>query len=227
MKIAFISDIHSNFEALSAVVRDCRGKAGAFFCLGDIVGYGASPNETIELLAELDMAGSVGGNHDVAAMTGDFSRFRTEHGARAVEWTARVLTKASRAYLKDRDGACGYNAALGLAAFHGGPADPYWQYVFKTGPKEVFSGVGPEGATVFVGHSHLSFEFERSGRRVVNPGSVGQPRNGDRRAQYLIYDTNSRAVDFAAVDYDIDAAAEKIKAAGLDLFLAQRLFLGI
>ncbi len=262
MKIAVISDIHSNIEALEAVIKYCAEEVDAYFCLGDIVGYGANPNETIDALRGLDLIGCVAGNHDVAAIEGDFTKFRTGHGLHAIGWTARMLTADSRDFLTKVRHDRNFNLSLeyGFAAFHGGPQDNLWQYVFppsysglcenaavkKSGliSRDVdgvqkslsksasifknradFSDV--EAEVIFVGHSHLQFKFETGRKIVANPGSVGQPRNGDPAAHFLIFDTIVRSIEFRKVEYDIASASAKIKSAGLDLFLARRLFLGI
>lgn len=230
MKIALISDIHSNLEALRAVVKSAE-EAGAqsYFCLGDIVGYGANPNECIELLSSLDLSGTVLGNHDIASLNGDFSRFGTEHGAHAIRWTVNNLKPTSRAFLEKFMNAPNFYPGLNFAAFHGGPQNPYWQYIFPDRSADEIAGnfSKVDYKTIFVGHSHLQFRFISADKSIYNPGSVGQPRNGDPRAHYMIFDSESKKCMFLTAEYDISAAAEKIKKAGLSLFLAQRLFLGI
>jgi len=238
MKIAVISDIHSNIEALEAVIKYCSEEVDAYFCLGDIVGYGASPNETIDAIRGIDLIGCIAGNHDAAVIEGDFTKFRTDHGVYAIGWTARMLTAASRDFLMKIWHARNFNLFLeyGFAAFHGGPQDNLWQYVFpqsysglcenavmeksgsvikkvdggqkclsKSSPvfkkRADFSGV--EAEVIFVGHSHLQFKFEIGQKIVANPGSVGQPRNGDPAAHFLIFDTITRSIDFQKIEYDI------------------------
>jgi predicted phosphodiesterase len=228
MKLAVVSDLHANVEALRAVVGETRGKVDGYLCLGDIVDYGAEPNECIELLAEQPLVAVVRGNHDAAVAGGDVSRFRTSHGRHSVLWTAARLTGASREFLaRARDE---YRSdELGLAAFHGGPLDLQWQYLYPATAPEVLarSLAGVKQPVVFVGHSHLAFRFQHQGKTIVNPGSVGQPRNGNPTAQYAVWDSGTGEVELRQAAYEIGKAAEKIRQAGLDLFLARRLFLGI
>jgi predicted phosphodiesterase len=228
VRLAVLSDLHANLEALEAVLSATRGEVDGYLCLGDLVDYGAEPNEVVQRLAELPMLGRLRGNHDSAVCTGDLSRFRTEHGRHSVAWTAERLTPASRSFLQA--GAARFTSPeLGVDAFHGGPADPEWQYLYpSTDPDTLDRALAQVSQPMmFVGHSHLAFVFARGGRTVVNPGSVGQPRNGDPAAQYALFDSDTRQVTLRRVAYDVQTAAAKIAAAGLDRFLATRLFLGI
>jgi predicted phosphodiesterase len=229
MKLAIISDIHSNSEALEAVINSSESRVDGYICLGDIVGYGAEPNKTIGLLSGLNLLGMVLGNHDIAVLNNDFSRFRTEHGRNSLLWTRKNLKQNSRAFLEN----CLSRSRhlydeYGIEIYHGGPNDIYWQYIFPSAvSEELKETLKDKNKIIFVGHSHLSFKFFVGQCQIINPGSVGQPRNGINDAQYLIFDTDSKQVEFCQVAYDIGKAAEKIKNAGLDLFLAHRLFLGI
>jgi predicted phosphodiesterase len=228
MRIGVISDVHANLEALSAVLTCTRHEVDAYLCLGDIVDYGANPNECVALLSDVPSVGAVRGNHDSAVLHRDVSRFRTRHGRHSVLWTAARLTTASVDFL-ERTSAWHCSDALGFAAFHGGPLDYEWQYLYPSTPPDVLDRTlaGIAQALVFVGHSHVPFRFRHGDWLIVNPGSVGQPRNGHSEAHYAVYDTASGDVALRRVAYDIHAAAGKIKDAGLDLFLARRLFLGI
>ena len=158
-------------------------RVDGYLCLGDIVDYGASPNECIELLAGVDLVAVVRGNHDTAVLDGDLARFRTPHGRASVQWTASCLTArrvrscaaASPSFRSD---------ALGVAAFHGGPLDPEWQYLYpSTAPETLDASLaGVAQPLVFVGHSHLAFRFTHARWTVVNPGSVGPaPQRSARR----------------------------------------------
>jgi predicted phosphodiesterase len=228
MRLAIIADIHANLEALQAVLGATRSRVDAYLCLGDLVDYGANPNECIELLAGVPLLAVVRGNHDSAVLDGDVSRFRTSHGRHSVRWTAARLDAAARAFLSAS--LPSYRSAeLGLAAFHGGPLDLEWQYLYpSTDPATLRASLaGVAEPLLFVGHSHVAFRFAFERWTLVNPGSVGQPRNGRPAAHYAICDTASREVTLERVAYDIGAAAAKIRSAGLDLFLARRLYLGI
>lgn len=228
MKIGILSDIHSNFEALKAVVDNSINKVEGYVCLGDIIGYGPEPNETIDLLLQINLLGCVFGNHDIAVINEDYSRFRTEHGRHAISWTAEQLNEKSRRFLTDTFQKNIFDE-FKFELYHGGMEDPYWQYIFPSTSKEdlnrIFSSRRYD--LIFVGHSHLRFSFKNDKLLVVNPGSVGQPRNGLVDAQYAVLDTENREVEFCSVSYDIKKTAEKIQKAGLDIFLAKRLFLGI
>lgn len=228
MKIAVISDIHSNLEAISSVVADSRGRADGYFCLGDVVGYGADPDAAIEVLGGLNLLGCISGNHDNAVLTGDFSRFRRDYGVAAIRWTRDNVSEKSIAFLKSHSPHGGFEN-FGFTAFHGGPDDNLWQYIYPDSPVlmyyRAFASYGQK--TVFVGHSHLQFAFDLEDITVINPGSVGQARNGVPMAHYAIYDTENRGIEFRKVGYDIGPAAEKILKAGLHPFLASRLYEGI
>lgn len=228
LKIGIISDIHSNYEALKAVVQDGINKVDKYICLGDVLGYGPEPNETIKLLSQLDLLGCVLGNHDNAILNNDLTRFRTEHGRYAINWTRDQLNQESLSFLRNLKQKHLYDE-FGIEVYHGGLEDPYWQYIFPSTSKEDLERIFSRRKydLVFVGHSHLRFSFNFGELQVVNPGSVGQPRNGLNDAQYAIYDTEKKSIEFCQVPYDIKNTAEKIEKAGLDKFLAKRLFLGI
>lgn len=228
MKIAIFSDVHSNYEAFNAVINATFNKVDGYVCLGDILGYGASPNETIELLSKINLFGMVLGNHDIAVLDNDFSRFRTEHGRKALKWTRDNLKLDSMTFLKKFQCKHIYKE-LSIEIYHGGPQDVYWQYIFpnmnQREIKEIFKNKVCNN--IFVGHSHLVFQFHTDSMVITNPGSVGQPRNGIVDAQYIIFDTKTKKIEFCRVPYDIKKTAEKIRRNGLEMFLAQRLFLGI
>ncbi|MCB4790674.1 MAG: metallophosphatase family protein [Elusimicrobia bacterium] len=229
MKIGILSDIHSNIEALESVLSDaCKNGVRSYIILGDIVGYGANPNEVIKVLRNQKIMGMVLGNHDIAILDNDISRFKTEHGLHSLMWTRKQLNKRSREFLKSIVPRCNY-AEYGFNIYHGGPSDIYWQYVFPSTDKEILKEdfKNEKNKLVFVGHSHLAFTFAFKKFRIVNPGSIGQPRDGNPDASYVIYNTNTKDTEFRRISYDVKNAAMKIKNAGLYLFLAQRLFLGI
>jgi diadenosine tetraphosphatase ApaH/serine/threonine PP2A family protein phosphatase len=243
MRIAVLSDIHSNLAALDAVRGDLQAAGGAdeTWVLGDIVGYGPQPNEVIRALQEMG-ARSVLGNHDGAAIgTVDPADFNPD-AREAIEWTAGVLDPNARAYL----------AALPevrcegeLTAVHGSPRDPIWEYVMS-------ASVAAANFTAFetrlclFGHTHLPVIFsatdddepevlvaipdapiDLNGRRsLINPGSVGQPRDGNPAASYLVLDTDAGRVEFRRVRYDVAATQRLMHDAGLPPRLAERLTYG-
>jgi putative phosphoesterase len=226
-----LSDIHANAEALDAVLSELPANA-TLFCLGDVVGYGAEPNSVVEALENRSPEIVVAGNHDHAARSGELKGFNTRHGKQAIQWTRRNLTDSNVQYLntwqlsqkREFEG-------VRLTAFHGGPDSPLTQYVVPAMGKSVLQGLleKSEADVLLVGHSHLPFDLPVSAGRILCPGSVGQPRDGDPRASYGILDIGRGEISWETrrVSYDVDSAAMKILAAGLPDFLARRLFLGI
>ncbi len=239
MRLAVLSDIHANLAALEAVRADLRG-VDEVWVLGDTVGYGPRPNEVIAALQEMG-ARSVLGNHDGAAIgTVDTSWFNPD-AARAIEWTVGVIDENSRAYLATLpeirvDGE--------LTAVHGSPRNPIWEYI--TG-----SDVAGENLPAFdtrvclYGHTHVPAVFQAddgvitpvaalpgapvsiaTGRSLVNPGSVGQPRDGNPAASYLVLGIEAAEVEFRRVAYDIDVTQRLMREAGLPARLAERLTYG-
>ncbi|MHB8658090.1 MAG: metallophosphoesterase family protein [Solirubrobacteraceae bacterium] len=242
MKIAVVSDIHGNRHAFEAVLdaveaSDCQ----ELWCLGDLVGYGAEPDECV-LLARTHAAISLAGNHDL----GVCDRLPLEQFSRgaalAAQWTRETITSETRRYLESlepsHDG-----EAVGL--YHASPRDPIWEYVLSPLQAELCLDVQPRRVCL-IGHSHVALTFCRSpasaatgetrgggeqidlaeGEWLVNPGSVGQPRDGDPRAAWLELDVGRWTAGFHRVDYDIDGAAAAIRAAHLPDSLAERLSFG-
>ena len=245
MRIAILSDIHSNLEALDAVLRRARDAgATATFVLGDIVGYGADPDAVVARLAEQPTSTLIAGNHDLAA-TG---RFDTEWfnpvAAEAIRWTEAEMDASTQTFLAGLEPRG--DSAEGLLV-HGSVVDPAAEYVANVeAARESFAAGAFERC--FFGHTHLPTLFvdedgridgyalhdgapvtlARNGasRFMVNPGSVGQPRDGDPRASMMIYDSGDRTAVVHRVPYDIEGAASKIRRAGLPAVLADRLAVG-
>jgi diadenosine tetraphosphatase ApaH/serine/threonine PP2A family protein phosphatase len=236
---AVLSDIHGNLEALEAVLADVeRSGAGEVLCLGDFVGYGASPNECLDRLRPLRTAAVVG-NPDVAvcgrARLGDF----TSHAAQAARWTGTVLTPQNQAYLESLPFEVRHAGAL---LVHASPADPRaWHYVLSVEEARVEFDSFAESLCL-IGHSHYPGAFRLDGRRgeivysrepevllepgcrfLVNVPSVGQPRDGDPRAGYMLWDEAGGRVQQVRVDYDLTSARQRILDAGLPRFLGDRL----
>ena len=226
--IAFISDVHSNLEALEAVLDD----AGSVrvVCCGDVVGYGASPNEVIRLLRSVG-ATCVQGNHDYAAMEGDLGDFNPR-AAVAAAWTAEHLSGESKAYLMalPREARTEVGGKR-VYTTHGSPDDPLWEYVFPATHADLFRYyLQKVGADVLaLGHSHVPYQWRGDdGGLVFNPGSVGQPRDGDPRAAYavLTVEEGESRVELRRVEYDVERSAKKIVDSGLPSSLATRLLSG-
>jgi diadenosine tetraphosphatase ApaH/serine/threonine PP2A family protein phosphatase len=236
-----ISDIHGNLEAFEAAREYIEGLSpDAVLCLGDLVGYGASPNECTALARDMCDA-VVAGNHDFGAVGLTEISYFNSYARQAILWTAGQLTDEVAAYLKSRPLTEVVDERIRIV--HATPREPgRWNYIFNQEQAlEEFGGFGEE--ICFVGHSHQPVIYElmdsetliinadrvqvREGRRyLVNVGSVGQPRDGDPRACVCIYDTDSSEIAIRRVEYDIEGAARKIIAAGLPAVLASRLSWG-
>jgi len=244
MRYALLADIHANTEAFTAVLADIerRGGVDEYWCLGDIIDYGPDPSECIRLLRQLPHI-CVAGNHDLAAIgKADVNRFNPD-AALAIRWTQQQLNPDDIEYLS------GLPQVIEKGDFtlvHGSPRDPLWEYLVSSGSAE-------ESFNYFrtkyclVGHSHKPLMFRQkenggcsfsplsdsigqvlgSSRTIFNPGSIGQPRDGDPRASYAIYDDESSIVRLCRVAYDINATQQKIVKANLPVKLMVRLEQGL
>ena len=245
MPFLILSDLHANLEALQAVLDDASGRYDRILCLGDLVGYGADPNAIVDWTRE-NVAVVIRGNHDRASATEDPSGFDTidtfnPTAQTATHWTRDALVPENRAYLEGLPrGPLPYH---GVDLVHGSPADEDEYVVSIADAAPLLAAV--EAPLTFFGHTHKQGGFRRMRRKMgallpdrilelepdyfylVNPGSVGQPRDGDPRAAYAVYSPEERTVEFRRVAYDVDRAAEKIRAAGLPDFLAARLHEGL
>ncbi|MCX6357001.1 MAG: metallophosphoesterase family protein [Candidatus Aureabacteria bacterium] len=236
MRYAIFGDVHGNLEALRAVFKDIdRAGVEQLLCLGDIVGYGAEPGSCMrEIISR--KAAAVQGNHDSAAVGGTPLEYFSIHARRAIEWTMGQLDDDERGHL----------ASLPLArrigdfiVVHASLDEPReWYYVTDTREaRRCFARL--EGELCFIGHSHRPGAFverddiewcrdavvalAKGARYIVNAGSVGQPRDGDPRAAWVLYDSAKRRVEFRRAAYDVPGAQKKILAAGLPPYLAERL----
>jgi diadenosine tetraphosphatase ApaH/serine/threonine PP2A family protein phosphatase len=234
---AIVSDIHGNLEALEAVLSDVeRHRPGSMVCLGDFVGYGASPNDCIDRLRPM-IEHAVVGNHDLAACGRLKLTYFNTNAAMAAQWTDAALTPENRRYLQELPFAVKWRETL---LVHASPAEPEnWHYVLS--PVEAQAEMDAYQEKVcFIGHSHYPGTFDRldgqvrysrgteirieNGHRyLVNVGAVGQPRDGDPRAAYVLFDDEQRVIRHVRVDYDIAGAMKRIIDAGLPRFLAERL----
>jgi putative phosphoesterase len=229
VRVALLSDIHSNSHALEAVFDHSAGQGiDRYGCLGDIVGYNAHPNRCVTLLQKHGVA-AVQGNHDWAATDGTTEGFNP-YAVAGVEHSRKVLQGSAKDWLKALPRAHTLDlAGVRVALFHGSPRDPLFEYVFPTTDgralKEMAKAAGAPDV-IALGHTHLPMRRDE-GALWVNPGSVGQPRDGDARSSYAVLDTGSKHVAFHRVAYDVDAAVRDVLAAGLPEFLAQRLLRGL
>lgn len=242
MRIAILSDIHSNLVALDAVL-DALGSVDAVWVLGDVVGYGPEPDAVVERLVELG-AVAVAGNHDAAVVgSADVTWFNPDARA-AIEWTRRRIAASTRAWLAALPTALSEPPAF---LVHGSPREPLWEYV--TSGREArpnLALLASKGLPLGLhGHTHIPVLWRRTDdelelvraddgtqigldERVVlaNPGSVGQPRDGDPRASYLVYDTERGVLTWHRVTYDVAATQEAMRRAGLPRWLVDRLAVG-
>lgn len=223
MLYAFLSDIHGNLHALDAVLAEIRNHpVDRIICLGDIVGYGAFPNECVERIADMADA-TVIGNHDHAAVDlSEISAFN-QYAHKAALWTHRQLTDANLQFLES----LGYTHEENELLFvHASPQQPeFWHYIFSRSDAENAMAASPYDIA-FVGHTHVPFDLRTLNGRVINVGSTGQPRDGDARAALTLFDDSTGKRTLLRVYYDVDAAADAILAAGLPPFLADRLHMG-
>ena len=242
MKVAVISDIHANrhaFEATLGAVAD--SDASELWCLGDLVGYGAEPDACVELARE-HVAVCLAGNHDLA-ITGELALDEFSKGARiAAQWTRDVISAENLAFLSTLR-PTGEEESIGL--FHASPRDPVWEYVLADLLAELCLDV-QRNRICMIGHSHVALSFVRpegqpatgerrldgevldltAGEWLLNPGSVGQPRDGDPRAAWMLLDLDGMSASFHRIPYDVEGAAAAIRAARLPDSLAERLEYG-
>ncbi|MSQ25618.1 MAG: metallophosphoesterase [Dehalococcoidia bacterium] len=243
MRAVIVSDIHSNLAALQAVLEDAaREGYDELWCLGDLVGYGPLPNQCVALM-QTKAARCLAGNHDLGVLGAvpldDFN----VHAAAANRWTAGVLEEEARAYLSSLASRQDFD---GVTLAHGSPRDPVWEYVVSPYIAAA-SFAAFAGNVCFLGHSHLPLlccepphgtplrllagqagrRVPLTGRCIVNPGSVGQPRDGDPRAAYAIYeDAPASAIEFRRVAYDVAATQTLMRQASLPAYLIERLAQG-
>src|SRR5689334_11953689 len=241
MRVAVISDIHGNAHALDAVLEALEAEGTeALWCLGDLVGYGPQPNRcttAVAARAELCLVG----NHDLAALGRLAIEEFSPDAATSAEWTRRVLTDETRSFLGQLEP---QGTREGVELFHGSPRDPIWDYVLS-GEAAAASFEETTAPLILVGHSHAALAIhddgeslagglapggtERTldtGRWLLNPGSVGQPRDGDPRAAYLVLDLDAHTASFRRVEYDVARTQAEILEAGLPRALAERLAVG-
>ena len=240
MRIAVLSDIHGNLPALEAIL-DAVAPYDALWQLGDVVGYGPQPDEVVERLATEGALG-VRGNHDSAAV-GDLGTDAFNDDARAaVEWTARRLSPVTRRWLEALPRR---REELGFTLTHGSPRDPTWEYIFTADVAQAnFSSFSTDHC--IVGHTHVPLAFREAGGRVqeieqpsgstleldsrrtiLNPGSVGQPRDGDPRAGAMTLDTETRTLEWHRVEYSIERVQELMTSLRLPPRLVARLTYGL
>lgn len=244
MRLGIISDIHSNYEALTTVLAWLeRKKVDQIICLGDVIGYGPDPNPCCQLLRE-HCAVTLMGNHDAAVIGVMDTDYYYDAAREALYWTRRQLSDENFQWLY---GLPFTHVRENAAFFHAAPAKPSsWAYVVRT--KDALRHNGEVYDRLrswnFVGHSHLTKQYAINGKRardvsdkplaghkadrkyIINVGSVGQPRDRDPRLCFGVFDTEKEQFQHVRLEYDIDSVAQKIINAGLDEKFARRLFVG-
>ncbi len=239
MRVAIASDIHGNRHAFEAVIAAAEGEnVDELWCLGDLVGYGGDPDASVEL-AQRHCTVCLAGNHDLAVVDvislEEFSR----GAALAAQWTREVILPETREFLLSLKPE---GSADGVGLFHASPRDPVWEYVLSGLTAELCFDV-TDFRVSLIGHSHVALSFDRqegsaatgstrkegteldiaAGRWLINPGSTGQPRDGDARAAWLLLDTDRLTASYRRAEYDIAGAMAAIRAANLPDSLAERL----
>jgi predicted phosphodiesterase len=242
MQVAVISDIHANRHAFEATLEAiAESSAAELWCLGDLVGYGAEPDACVELARE-HAAVCLAGNHDLAAV-GEVPLDAFTRGAGlAVQWTREVMRPENLSFLAGLQPQ-GQEGLVGL--YHASPRDPVWEYVLSALLAGLCLDEQPQRVGL-IGHSHVALAFTRSagelttgephrdgteldlaeGEWLLNPGSVGQPRDGDPRAAWMLLDLDRWTASYRRTEYDIAGAAAAIRAARLPDSLAERLEYG-
>jgi putative phosphoesterase len=226
LKVLVVSDVHSNLAALQAVLDDV-GHFDAAISAGDVVGYGPHPEECVDRLHFKGFS-CAKGNHDNAVATQETDWFNDE-AQTAIRINREQLSPASIRLLGslptelklELDG-------LKIAVYHGSPTQPLTSYVHldqaEAQAERFFVHAGAD--VVILGHTHVPYAVHRGGHMLLNPGSVGQPRDGDPRASYLLLETDPLGAEHRHIEYNIDATAEAIDAAGLPHRFATRLYRG-
>ncbi len=242
MRVAIVSDVHGNRHAFEAVLEAVAAStAEELWCLGDLVGYGAEPDACVEL-ARRHAAICLAGNHDLG-VRGDLPLEQFSRGAAlAAEWTQETISPDTLAYLKELE-PTHLEESVGL--FHASPRDPIWEYVLSPLQAELCLDI-QQHRVCLIGHSHVALSFWRmpgasatgqtradgeelwleAGEWLINPGSVGQPRDGDPRAAWLELDDQGWTAIYRRTEYDVAGAAAAIRAARLPDSLAERLAFG-
>ncbi|OVE73364.1 hypothetical protein BVX93_01920 [bacterium B13(2017)] len=241
MRYAIISDVHSNYEALTAVLEDIRKqKVDDIICLGDIVGYGASPKECINLIKQC-CSQIIIGNHDHAAIGLTDTDYFNFNARNAIKWTSQQLTDEEKEYFSNLPF---YSKRDDLIFTHASLYKPQdWGYILDEYQALASFEQMKDSFICFIGHSHVPLAFikkqylsfmwdikefvlEKNNQYIINVGSVGQPRDGIKDAAYVIYDSSKLLINLIRVSYDIETAQKKIIGAGLPKFLAERIQYG-
>ena len=242
MRIAVISDIHANLHALEAVLAAIDAdRVDQIWCLGDLVGYGPRPNECVALVRERASL-CLAGNHDLAVLGRLELEFFADEAGAAAAWTRTVLGADAATYLGSLEPSA---SVEGVTLAHGSPRDPIWEYVLTHAAADAAFAVSRE-PLILVGHSHVALALASAGsgvaggkappgteielavgRHLLNPGSVGQPRDGDARAAWLVIDTATHGARFRRTTYPVELTQAEMREANLPQVLSERLAHGV
>jgi len=242
MRYGVLSDIHGNLEALRAVLRELSG-VDAYLCLGDLVGYGPNPNECVETVRALGSVHCVVGNHDLAAIGKYATDWFNFYAREAIMWTQEELSEPNRAFLASLPTK---TTVPGAVVVHGSLPDPMEYLVGEAEARSTFEAMTEP--LCLVGHTHVAeyywrenysgeighalltkggrIELQLGRRYIVNPGGVGQPRDGNPRASYAVWDTSQEVVEVRRVNYPLNLTQRRMKQLGLPSALAERLGVG-
>lgn len=246
MRLMVFSDIHGNFEALQSVLKDAEEKnVHRSICIGDLIGYGPYPNECIDLARTIKKCRFLAGNHDVAALWQTSPYGMSASAKEAILWTMDQLSEKNKKFLKELPDRI---ELPDMTFAHANPYNPRgWRYVLDR-KYALRSFAATSCRHLFIGHSHRPLVITRKHffsidlqkitdspeirikdkkRRIINCGSVGQPRDRDTRACYLIFDTSKQAIEFYRVTYDIEKTVQAIRSANLPVSIHKRLLKGI
>ncbi len=245
MKYAILSDIHSNLEAFSKALEFLpKLKIDRIICLGDVVGYNANPNEIIDLFYKMDRLTIIRGNHDRAVSTYKYDDF-SYNAVAAIQWTIKHITRTSENFLNALDMGPKF-IDDSFAICHGSPLDEDYYIFTKQDTKEQFAWMVDNNVKLlFFGHTHIqkiysydpasgetsiiketSLHFDKNLYYLVNPGSIGQPRDGDPKGSFAVFDSEKMAIKICRFEYDIRTTQQKIMDNNLPFILASRLSAG-
>lgn len=225
MKVGFVSDVHGNLFALKSVLEEIKD-LDKIFCSGDLVGYNPFPNEVINLIREKNIS-SVLGNHDLGVLNSETTGFNYE-AKKAIEWTINELGNDELSFLRNLPKKIETSIDdVDLYVTHGSPSS-ISEYVFPDTVSLKLRGLleETESDVLVLGHTHIPMVKKFPEGYVVNPGSVGQPRDGDDRASYLVFDSEEMSFSNQRVGYDIDKVVKEIENSELPNSLGKRLFVG-
>lgn len=227
MRIGIISDIHSNYEALKEILPELTSEADEIYCTGDIIGYGPSPNKCIKLI-EKNNVKCVSGNHDSAVLKPSQTSWFNRTASKAVNWTREKISEENKQFLENipikRTKENSYFV-------HGSPTNELHEYLHpeKTSDykiKNLFRHLPENIEIISVGHTHIPGKKQTNGKMLINSGSIGQPRDGNKKSSYGILDTDSKEFEIKRQKYDIEKTVSKIKKSKLPNSLGERLYQG-